>query len=60
MRLPRSLPWLPLTGLLGIPLYNSQAPEIFGFSFLDWCLFAWVPLASFLTWLIHGDERREV
>jgi len=61
-RAPRSI-WLllliPYVGLLWIPFYNARQPELFGFPFFYWYQLLWVPLASFLTWLVYRKVRRD-
>lgn len=55
----RMLLLLPFLGLLAIPIFNSEAPEIAGFPFFYWYLFAWVPVTSVLIWLVHRSEANE-
>jgi Protein of unknown function (DUF3311) len=48
---------LPFVGLLYPPLYATDDPELFGFPFFYWYQFAWVPLASILTWIVYHQTR---
>jgi hypothetical protein len=54
----RLLLLLPFIGLLFVPWYNRTEPEVFGFPFFYWYLFAWVPVTSLLIWLVERDRRR--
>jgi hypothetical protein len=47
---------LPFIGLLTVPLYNREAPSLFGFPFFYWYLFAWVPLTSLLIWVVDRND----
>jgi hypothetical protein len=38
-------------GLLWIPFYDSEKPELLGFPFFYWYQFAWVPITALLTWI---------
>jgi hypothetical protein len=55
----RLLLLLPFIGLLAVPLYNREAPELFGFPFFYWYQFMWVPLTSLLIWIVHRSQRGE-
>jgi hypothetical protein len=44
---------LPYLGLLAVPLYNHSGPELFGFPFFYWYQFAWIPLSSFITYVVY-------
>jgi len=55
----RLLLLLPFIGLLIVPLFNSETPEIGGFPFFYWYMFAWVPLTSLLIWFVNRNERSE-
>lgn len=50
---------LPFIGLLWIPFYNHELPYLLGFPFFYWYQFVWVPVTSFLIWLVyrHGLRR---
>ncbi|MBS0446440.1 MAG: DUF3311 domain-containing protein [Proteobacteria bacterium] len=58
----RTLLALPFLGLLWIPFYNQELPTLFGFPFFYWYQFLWVPITSWLIWLVYrhhlktGDE----
>jgi Protein of unknown function (DUF3311) len=59
---PRLIWWVllvPFIGLLWVPFYNERAPELFGFPFFYWYQFAWVPIASFLMWLVYRSIRHD-
>jgi hypothetical protein len=49
----------PFLGLLYPPLYTHHDPELFGFPFFYWYQFAWVPIASVLTWIVYRKTRIE-
>jgi len=55
----RFLLLLPFIGLLAVPLYNRETPELFGFPFFYWYQFMWVPLTSLLIWIVHRSQRDE-
>ena len=55
----RLLLLLPFLGLLIVPLFNRETPEIGGFPFFYWYMFAWVPLTSLLIWFVNRNERSE-
>jgi len=55
----RLLLLLPFIGLLAVPLFNSETPEVAGFPFFYWYMFAWVPFTSLLIWLVHRSEKAE-
>jgi hypothetical protein len=55
----RLLLLLPFIGLLIVPLFNSETPEIGGFPFFYWYMFAWVPLTSLLIWFVNRHQRAE-
>jgi hypothetical protein len=44
---------VPYIGLLWVPFYNVKQPELFGFPFFYWYQLAWVPLTSFLIWIVY-------
>jgi hypothetical protein len=53
--------WLllvPFFTTLIVPLFNRQEPALLGFPFFYWYLFAWVPLASLLTFIVYRGMRR--
>lgn len=47
---------VPFIGLLWVPFYNFEVPELFGFPFFYWYQFAWVPICSILIWLVHRSQ----
>jgi hypothetical protein len=55
----RLLLLLPFLGLLAVTLFNSESPEFLGLPFFYWYMFAWVPLTSFLIWIVYRNERTE-
>jgi hypothetical protein len=55
----RLLLLLPFFGLLAVTLYNREPPELGGFPFFYWYMFAWVPLTSFLIWFVHRHQTSE-
>ena len=55
----RLLLLLPFIGLLIVPLFNSETPEIAGFPFFYWYMFAWVPVTSLLIWFVNRNEKPE-
>jgi hypothetical protein len=54
---------IPFIGLLWVPFYNFAEPSLFGFPFFYWYQFAWIPITSFLIWLVYRsrtpDETQE-
>jgi hypothetical protein len=50
---------LPFIGLLWVPFYNDTLPSLFGFPFFYWYQFLWVPITSFLVWLVWRDGVRK-
>ena len=55
----RLLLLLPFIGLLIVPLFNRETPEIGGFPFFYWYMFAWVPLTSLLIWFVNRHQKSE-
>ena len=55
----RLLLLLPFVGLLAVPMFNMETPEIAGFPFFYWYMFAWVPVTSLLIWLVNRNETPE-
>jgi hypothetical protein len=47
---------LPFIGLLWVPFYNFAEPSLFGFPFFYWYQLAWVPVSSFLIWLVYRSR----
>ena len=52
---------LPFIGLLWVPFYNQETPELFGFPFFYWYQFLWVPITSLLIWIVfkNGQSKGE-
>jgi hypothetical protein len=48
---------LPFIGLLWVPFFNQATPELFGFPFFYWYQIAWVPVTSFLTFIVWRSMR---
>jgi Protein of unknown function (DUF3311) len=48
---------LPLIGLLWVPFYARQNPELWGIPFFYWYQFAWVPLSVAITYLVYVLTR---
>ena len=38
---------------LTVPFFNRIGPTLFGFPFFYWYQLAWVPVTSFLLWLVY-------
>lgn len=49
---------LPFIGLLWVPFYNDTSPSLWGIPFFYWYQLAWVPVTSFLIWLVYRDGKR--
>jgi hypothetical protein len=47
---------LPFVGLLWVPFYNFTEPSLFGFPFFYWYQFLWVPITSFLIWVVYRSR----
>lgn len=59
-KLHRLLPLLlliPFVALLVVPLYNRTEPSVAGLPFFYVWMFAWVPIASLLTWIVFRGRR---
>jgi hypothetical protein len=48
---------LPYVGLLWVPFYARDTPELLGFPFFYWYQFAWVPVTALLTWVVYRRVR---
>jgi Protein of unknown function (DUF3311) len=48
---------LPFIGLLWVPIYAQEDPELWGFPFFYWYQFAWVPVTSLLTFIVYRKVR---
>ncbi len=53
----RLLLLIPFIGLLWLPFYNFREPYLWGFPFFYWYMFAWVPVASLLTYIVYKGEQ---
>jgi hypothetical protein len=59
MRLSWMLLLAPCAGLAWVPLYNKLEPQLFGFPFFYWYHMLWVPLTSFLIYLVYLKARHD-
>ena len=50
---------LPFIGLMIVPLYNMREPQLFGFPFFYWYQLGWVPVTSFLTYIVFRSVRHD-
>ncbi|VTZ27017.1 conserved hypothetical protein [Methylocella tundrae] len=50
---------IPYIGLLWVPFYNRMTPELFGFPFFYWYQLLFVPITSFLIYLVYRRVRDE-
>jgi hypothetical protein len=50
---------VPYIGLLAVPLYNVQSPQLFGIPFFYWYQLGWVPVTSLLMWLVYRGLRHD-
>ena len=50
---------IPFVGLLAVPLYNTDMPELFGFPFFYWYQLIWVPVTALLTWIVYRGMRHD-
>ncbi|MBV9106642.1 MAG: DUF3311 domain-containing protein [Verrucomicrobia bacterium] len=48
---------VPFVALLWVPFYNSTDPVLFGFPFFYWYQFLWVPITSFLIYIVYLKIR---
>jgi hypothetical protein len=48
---------LPYVGLLWVPIYATDEPELWGFPFFYWYQFGWVPVTALLTWIVYRKVR---
>ena len=49
---------LPFLGLLILPLYAKENPELWGIPFFYWYQFAWVIVAAVLTLVVYVKTKR--
>jgi Protein of unknown function (DUF3311) len=57
MRLTRLLLLAPYAGLAWIPLYNKRTPDLLGFPFFYWYQLLWVPITSFVIYMVYRQAR---
>jgi hypothetical protein len=57
-RLRRLLLVVPFIATLIVPLYGYHDPVVWGFPFVYWYQFAWIPLSSLLTLVVYRGTRR--
>jgi hypothetical protein len=53
---------VPFAAVAWVPFYNRALPELFGFPFFYWYQLLWVPLTSFLTYIVYrslGGRTRD-
>jgi membrane protein implicated in regulation of membrane protease activity len=48
---------LPFIGLLWVPIYAKDDPELFGFPFFYWYQLVWVPVSVAITYLVYTRTR---
>ena len=48
---------LPYVGLLWVPIYATDEPELWGFPFFYWYQFGWVPVTALLIWIVYRKVR---
>ena len=49
---------VPFAVVAWVPFYNRATPELFGFPFFYWYQLLWVPLTSFLTYIVYRTLGR--
>ncbi|HXR97904.1 MAG TPA: DUF3311 domain-containing protein [Terriglobales bacterium] len=49
---------LPFAGLLWMPLYAREKPDLFGFPFFYWYQFAWVIVSAAITGVVYRLTSR--
>jgi uncharacterized membrane protein (DUF4010 family) len=49
---------VPFAVVAWVPFYNRAMPELFGFPFFYWYQLLWVPLTSFLTYIVYRTLGR--
>ena len=47
----------PYIGLLWVPIYATDEPELWGFPFFYWYQFAWIPVTALLIWIVYRKVR---
>jgi Protein of unknown function (DUF3311) len=50
---------VPFVGLLCVPLYDTDAPEVAGIPFFYWYQLVWIPVTVFLTWIVYRRVRHD-
>ncbi len=50
---------IPCALALAAPLYNHDAPRLFGFPFLYWSLFLLVPMSALFVYAAFRLDRRD-
>jgi uncharacterized membrane protein (DUF4010 family) len=58
MRPVRLLLLVPFAVVAWVPFYNRAMPELFGFPFFYWYQLLWVPLTSFLIYIVYRTLGR--
>ena len=48
---------VPCVLALAVPLYNRDAPRLFGFPFFYWALFLLVPLSALFVYAVFRLDR---
>lgn len=48
---------LPFIATLFPPFFNFREPAIAGVPFFYWYQFLWIPVTSFLIWIIYRRQR---
>lgn len=50
---------VPAAAVVWVPFYNRTLPSLFGFPFFYWYQLLWVPLTSFLTYIVYRTLTRQ-
>lgn len=50
---------VPVVGLLCVPLYNYDAPTLWGIPFFYWYQLLWVPITVLLIWFVYRSTHDE-
>lgn len=48
---------IPFIATLWVPIYDRWHPDLAGIPFFYWYLFAWVFIASALTWIVDRIDK---
>jgi hypothetical protein len=51
--------FVPFAAVAWVPFYNRETPSLFGFPFFYWYQLLWVPITSFLTYLVYRTLDRK-